>query len=178
MTNIVSGESETWYPNGEETWVSGSIFNPDANQTFIDTYNSDLLEIPTNHTITEANLSLASYWNQAPYQNSTFGANQLHQWNGSSVNLTVDNDTSLMTLDTITSYNIIEDFEVTSMVPSGGWLSLGHHGDRWTVIGNNTTITSSSNMDLPSNGIGNSSFLATTGLGDLENQSMHVYGVL
>ena len=166
MTNIVSGESETWYPNGEETWVSESIFNPDANQTFIDTYNSDLLEIPTNHTITEANLT-CFILNQAPYQNSTFGANQLHQWNGSSVNLTVDNDTSLMTLDTITSYNIIEDFEVTSMVPSGGWLSLGHHGDRWTVIGNNTTITSSSNMDLPSNRIGNSSFLATTGLGDL-----------
>ena len=35
------------------------------------------------------------------------------------------------------------------------------------LLDNNTTITSSSNMDLPSNGIGNSSFLATTGLGDL-----------
>ena len=167
MTNIVSGQSDTWYPEEEETWISESTFSPDENQTFIDTYNNSLLEIPRNHTITEANLSISSFWNHAPYQNSTFGANELNQWNGSSVNLALDNDTSLLALATTTASNIIEDFEVTSPVPSGGWLSLGHHGDRWTIVNNNTTIITSSNMNLPNNGIANTSFLATTGLGDL-----------
>ena len=41
-----------------------------------------MLQVPANHTITEANLSLSSLWNPVTYQNSTFGSNQSFMWNG------------------------------------------------------------------------------------------------
>ena len=140
-------------PNAEQEWVGETTFAPNQNQTHTDTQNSDLLEIPANHTITEANLSLSSWWNSVPYQNVTFGSNETQGWNGTSVNLVADADAELLTLEKLNSSNIIEDFEVVSAVPAGGWLSSGQDSAVWVIVNGGVDIVSNSSMSIPTNGV-------------------------
>lgn len=167
ITNFVIAESQVWHPNAEQEWVGETTFAPNPNQTHTDTQNSNLLEIPANHTITEANLSLSSWWNSVPYQNVTFGSNETQGWNGTSVNLVADADAELLTLEKLNSSNIIEDFEVVSAVPAGGWLSSGQDSAVWVIVNGGVDIVSNSSMSIPTNGVENTSFLASTGTGDL-----------
>ncbi|MEC7589910.1 MAG: hypothetical protein VX483_05120, partial [Candidatus Thermoplasmatota archaeon] len=52
-------------------------------------------------------------------------------------------------------------------MPTGGWLPSGRDGDVWTIAGFGAPLTSNSGMLLPDDGFQNTSFLATTGNGDL-----------
>ena len=43
-----------------------SIFEPEENLTYVEYTDSGILQVPRNHTITNANLSLSSVWNPLP----------------------------------------------------------------------------------------------------------------
>ena len=74
LANFVSSSSQAWSPNEENSWDSEVSFSPNGNLTYVNETNSDMFQVPANHTITEANLSLSSFWNPVTYQNSTFGS--------------------------------------------------------------------------------------------------------
>ena len=168
LANFVSGNSQAWTPNEENSWDSEVSFSPNGNLTYVNETNGDMFQVPANHTITAANLSLSSFWNPVSYQNSTFGSNQSLQWNGSLIDTEIKSNNQHLTLEKVNTANNVDDFEIVSTVPSGGWLTNGIDGEVWTIVQNNTTLTSSSNMNLPISGFENTSFLSTTGKGDLQ----------
>ena len=86
---------------------------------------------------------------------------------------TIANDQNLI-LQKINTANTVNDFEVASPVPSDGWLTNGISGAVWTIVQNNTTLFSNSNMNLPVSGYQNTSFLSTTGNGDINLMLKHV----
>ena len=158
VANFVSGNSQAWTPNEENSWDSEVSFSPNGNLTYVNETNGDMFQVPANHTITAANLSLSSFWNPVSYQNSTFGSNQSLQWNGSLIDTEIKSNNQHLTLEKVNTANNVDDFEIVSTVPSGGWLTNGIDGEVWTIVQNNTTLTSSSNMNLPINGFENTSF--------------------
>jgi len=171
VSNYVTNSAYAWNPNEPQNRTTENTFSPLNNVDFVDAVESDLLEIPVNHTVTEANLSLSSFWNPISYDNTTFGSNESASWNGTLSNVIINQQSQHITIEQEKTANIIDDFETAVAVPSGGWLTNGPDGDIWTIVANNTSIVSNSNMILPNSGFGNSSFLSTTGRGDLtENQ--------
>ena len=171
VSNYVTNSAYAWNPNEPQNRTTENTFSPLNNVDFVDAVESDLLEIPVNHTVTEANLSLSSFWNPISYDNTAFGSNESALWNGTLSNVIINQQSQHITIEQEKTANIIDDFETAVAVPSGGWLTNGPDGDVWTIVANNTSIVSNSNMTLPNSGFGNSSFLSTTGRGDLtENQ--------
>ena len=75
-SNLVIGESQALVADSENNFQSEATFEPDENLSYVEKIDSGILQVPRNHTITEANLSLSSMWNSVAYQNSTFGKNQ------------------------------------------------------------------------------------------------------
>ena len=165
LTNLVAADSESWSPEPVQVWSETEGFAPAENQSHLDVQAADLLQVPANHTITDANLTVSSLWNPIPYQNTTFGYNQQSQWHGTITN--VEENSAALTLEKLNVSNIAEDFEQVSAVPDGGWLPSGRDGEVWMIAGIDTPIPSNSGMSIPDKGFQNSSFLATTGAGDL-----------
>ena len=165
VSNFVAADNGSWHPESAQDWSSMEEFVLAQNQTHLDIQDSDLIQIPANHTITEANLTVSSLWNPVNYQNTTFGYNQPSQWNGTLTNL--QENSAALTLEKLNVSNIAEDFETVSAIPTGGWLPSGPNGEVWTIAGIGAPLTSNSGMLLPDDGFQNTSFLATTGNGDL-----------
>ena len=165
VSNFVAADNGSWHPESAQDWSSMEEFVLAQNQTYLDIQDSDLIQIPANHTITEANLTVSSLWNPVNYQNTTFGYNQPSQWNGTLTNL--QENSATLTLEKLNVSNIAEDFETVSAIPTGGWLPSGPDGEVWTIAGIGAPLTSNSGMLLPDDGFQNTSFLATTGNGDL-----------
>jgi len=86
VSNLVIAQSQALMTEPENNYQSEVTFEPDENLTFVEKIDTGILQVPRNHTITEANLSLSSIWNSVPYQNSTFGQDQTFVWNGSVTN--------------------------------------------------------------------------------------------
>ena len=168
-SNLVIGESQALVADSENNFQSEATFEPDENLSYVEKIDSGILQVPRNHTITEANLSLSSMWNSVAYQNSTFGKNQSLMWNGSLTNIELSPNDQNLILQKINTANTVNDFEVASPVPSDGWLTSGISGAVWTIVQNNTTLFSNSNMNLPISGYQNTSFLSTTGNGDINS---------
>ena len=169
ISNLVIGESQALVTEPENTYQSEMTFDPDENLTYVEKIDTGILQVPRNHTITEANLSLSSIWNSVPYQHSTFGKNQSLMWNGSLTNTELSPSNQNLILQKINTANTVNDFEVVSPVPSDGWLTSGSSGAVWTIVQNNTTLVSNSNMNIPISGYQNTSFLSTTGNGDINS---------
>ena len=165
LTNIVAADSGSWSSEPVRVWSETEGFVITENQSYLDVQAGELLQVPENHTITAANLTVSSLWNPISYQNTTFGYNQASQWHGSLTNL--EENSAALTLEKLNVSNIAEDFEQVSAVPDGGWLPSGRDGEIWTIAGIGGSIVSNSSMALPDVGFQNSSFLATTGIGDL-----------
>ena len=96
-SNFVIGGSQALVADSENNYEYEATFEPDENLTYVEKTDSGILQVPRNHTITNANLSLSSVWNPVAYQNSTFGKNQSHMWNGSLTNTELSpNDQNLI----------------------------------------------------------------------------------
>ena len=164
VSNFVAGDNGSWHPESAQDWSSMEEFVLAQNQTYLDIQDSDLIQIPANHTITEANLTVSSLWNPVNYQNTTFGYNQPSQWNGTLTNL--QENSATLTLEKLNVSNIAEDFETVSAT---FWrlVTKWADGEVWTIAGIGAPLTSNSGMLLPDDGFQNTSFLATTGNGDL-----------
>ena len=85
-SNFVIDGSQALVPDQENNYEFEVTFEPEENLSYVEYTDSGILQVPRNHTITNANLSLSSVWNPVAYQNSTFGKNQSHMWNGSLTN--------------------------------------------------------------------------------------------
>ena len=168
-SNFFIDGSQALVPDQENNYEYEATFEPEENLTYVEYTDSGILQVPRNHTITNANLSLSSVWNPVAYQNSTFGKNQSHMWNGSLTNTAISLNDQNLALQKINTANSINDFEAASPVPSNGWLTNGISGAAWTIVQNNTTLFSNSNMNLPISGYQNTSFLSTTGNGDIDS---------
>ena len=166
-SNLLVGDSQALVPNAENNYQSETVFTPEQNLTYVEYTDTGILQVPRNQTITDANLSLSSMWNPVTYQNSTFGKNQTFMWNGDLSDIEISAKTQNLILERVNTANTINDFEVASNVPSDGWLANGLNGDVWTIVQNNSNLISNSNMNLPNSGYQNSSFLSTTGNGDI-----------
>ena len=169
VSNLVIAQSQALMTEPENNFQSEVTFEPDENLTFVEKIDTGILQVPRNHTITEADLSLSSIWNSVPYQNSTFGQDQTFLWNGSVTNVEQSSTTQNLILERVNTANTVNNFEVSSPVPSDGWLGSGPSGDVWTIVQNNSTLVSASNMNLPNSGYDNTSFLSTTGNGDINS---------
>jgi hypothetical protein len=168
-SNLLVGDSQALVPNAENNYQSETVFTPEQNLTYVEHTNTGILQVPRNQTITDANLSLSSMWNSVTYQNSTFGNNQTFMWNGDLSDTEISPNSQNLILERVNTANTINDFEVASNVPSDGWLTNGLNGDLWTIVQNNSNLLSSSNMILPNSGYQNTSFLSTTGNGDINS---------
>ena len=71
VSNFVAADNGSWHPESAQDWSSMEEFVLAQNQTYLDIQDSDLIQIPANHTITEANLTVSSLWNPVNYQNTT-----------------------------------------------------------------------------------------------------------
>ena len=168
-SNFVIDGSQALVPDQENNYEYEVTFEPEENLTYVEYTDSGILQVPRNHTITNANLSLSSVWNPVAYQNSTFGNNQSLSWGGSLSNTEVSPTNQNLILQRVHTANTVNDFEIASAVPSDGWLTSGPNGDVWNIVQNNTVLFSNSNMNLPISGYQNTSFLSTTGNGDLNS---------
>ena len=140
VSNLVIAQSQALMTEPENNYQSEVTFEPDENLTFVEKIDTGILQVPRNHTITEANLSLSSVWNSVPYQNSTFGQDQTFVWNGSVTNVEQSSTTHNLILERVNTANTVNNFEVSSPVPSDGWLGSGPSGDVWTIVQNNSTL--------------------------------------
>ena len=168
-SNFVIDGSQALVPGQENNYQYEVTFDPEENLTYVEYTESGIFQVPRNHTITSANLSLASVWNPVAYQNSTFGNDQSLSWSGSLSNTEVSPKNQNLILQRVNTANSVNDFEIASAVPSDGWLTTGPNGDVWNIVQNNTVLSSNSNMNLPISGYQNTSFLSTTGNGDLNS---------
>ena len=168
-SNLLVGDSQALVPDAENNYQSETVFTPEQNLTYVEYTDTGILQVPRNQTITDANLSLSSMWNPVTYQNSTFGNNQTFMWNGDLSDTEISPKTQNLILERVNTANTINDFEVASNVPGDGWLTNGMNGDVWTIVQNNSNLISNSNMNLPNSGYENTSFLSTTGNGDINS---------
>ena len=168
-SNFVIDGSQALVPDQENNYEYEVTFEPEENLTYVEYTDSGILQVPRNHTITNANLSLSSVWNPVAYQNSIFGNNQSLSWSGSLSNTEISPTNQNLILQRVNTANTVNDFEIASAVPSDGWLTSGPNGDAWKIVQNNTVLFSNSNMNLPISGYQNTSFLSTTGNGDLNS---------
>ena len=168
-SNLLAGDSQALVPDAENNYQSENVFTPGQNLTYVEYTDTGILQVPRNQTITDANLSLSSMWNPVTYQNSTFGNNQTFMWNGDLSDTEISPKTQNLILERVSTANTINDFEVASNVPGDGWLTNGLNGDVWTIVQNNSNLISNSNMNLPNSGYQNTSFLSTTGNGDINS---------
>ena len=68
-SNFVIDGSQALVPGQENNYQYEVTFNPEENLTYVEFTDSGIFQVPRNHTITSANLSLASVWNPVAYQN-------------------------------------------------------------------------------------------------------------
>ena len=172
LVNFAFDRGQSWDSNEERIWVQDMEFNPHSNLTHINSTTSSLLKVPYNHTITSSAMTISPTWNDIEFDNSLFGKNQTHQWNGTYTKTEISDAGEHVRLQRNYSLNKITDFENVSNVPSEGWMANGLDNGVWNISQNNSTFVTASGMTLPSNGHNNSSFLSTTGEGDLIS-SMH-----
>ena len=171
LTSSFSNSVSAWDSGAENNWSRQVTLDLADNMTYVNTTTYDVFQVPSNHTITQANLGLSNYWNEVNYSNTSFGTGTQNEWNGTSHNTEPDENTGDLRLLKTNSLNQINDFETVSSVPGNGWLANGMNSSIWTVIENNSNLNSQSNMQLPNSGYQNSSFLGTFGNGDLPSNT-------
>ena len=171
LTSSLSKSVSAWDSGPENNWSRLVTLDLADNMSYVNTTSYDVFQVPSNHTITQANLGLSNYWNEVNYSNTSFGTGTQNEWNGTSHHTEPDENTGNLRLLKTNSSNQINDFERVSSVPGNGWLANGMNSSIWTVIENNSNLNSQSNMQLPNSGYQNSSFLGTFGNGDLSSNT-------
>ena len=172
LSSAITAKQSNWTPEPEATWINEVDFTATGVNTSLNFTQSAMLEIPTNHTVTSTQATISPMWDKIYPSESRFGHNQTLGWSGNLNNVEVSSNSNQLRLQANSSLNHNTDFETSTIVPGHGWIANGHDDEIWTIVGNNTTLSSNSGMLLPVNGHNNTSFLATSGLGDL-TQNMH-----
>ena len=163
----ISQANSAWQPNPPLEQNHSSQYDLPANFSYINVTDSNLLQVPNNHTFTQASMKISDFWNDKLIDSSqiNFSANYTDQ--SLSSNYSIFNNGESLQLMADNASNFIEDFEIISSVPSDGWIPTGGNNSIWSIHENNVTINSQSMMNLPSKGYQDTGFLSTTGFGDL-----------
>ena len=172
LSSAFTGKQSNWAPEPEATWINEVDFTATGINTSLNFTQSAMLEIPTNHTVTSTQATISPVWDKIYPSESRFGHNQTLGWSGNLNNVEVSSNSNQLRLQANSSLNHNTDFETSTIVPGHGWIANGQDDEIWTIVSNNTTLSSNSGMSLPVNGHNNSSFLSSSGLGDL-TQNMH-----
>ena len=171
LTSNLSNSVSAWDSGQENNWSREMTLDLADNMTYVNTTSYDVFQVPSNHTITQANLGLSNYWNEVNFSSTSFGTSTQKEWNGTNHHTESDENTGNLRLLKTNASNQINDFETVSSVPSNGWLANGMNSSIWRIIENNSNLNSQSNMQLPNSGHQNSSFLGTFGKGDLSSNT-------
>ena len=171
LTSNLSNSVSAWDSGQENNWSREVTLDLADNMTYVNTTSYDVFQVPSNHTITQANLGLSNYWNEVNFSSTSFGTSTQNEWNGTDYHTEPDENTGNLRLLKTNASNQINDFETVSSVPSNGWLANGMNSSIWRIIENNSNLNSQSNMQLPNSGHQNSSFLGTFGKGDLSSNT-------
>ena len=75
LTNVVNADEASWSTNAPNISDIEVEFELADNMTQLNVTDRTMFEIPANHTVTAANLTLSSYWNPVVYQNTSFEGN-------------------------------------------------------------------------------------------------------
>ena len=171
LTTNLGGSVSAWDSGLENNWSREVTLDLADNMTYVNTTSYDVFQVPSNHTITQADLGLSNYWNAANFSNTSYGFGTQNDWSGTNYDTETDEGTGSLRLLKTNVSNQINDFEKISNVPSNGWLANGANSNIWTIIPNNSNLNSQSAMQLPSSGYQNTSFLGTFSEGDISSNT-------
>ena len=171
LTTNLGGSVSAWDSGLENNWSREVTLDLGDNMTYVNTTSYDVFQVPSNHTITQADLGLSNYWNAANFSNTSYGFGTQNDWSGMNYDTETDEGTGSLRLLKTNVSNQINDFENISNVPSNGWLANGANSNIWTIIPNNSNLNSQSAMQLPSSGYQNTSFLGTFSEGDISSNT-------
>ena len=170
LINIQAQDSSLWQSEDPVYWNNEIDFFPDANQSFINTTESSMIQVPANHTFTSGQLEVAPIWQEYNSTDIIIDSSIGDQWSGTHNDTVVAAANNELRLKRNSSFSQLTDFETTTVVPSQGWLGSGINDQAWTIQSpSNNTPNTQSNMNLPIEGINGSGFLSTLGEGDLSS---------
>ena len=170
LINVQAQNTSSWQPEEPLEWNNKIDFFPESNQSFINTTESSMIQIPANHTFTSGQLEVSPIWQASNFTDVIIDSNNGDQWLGTHNDTVVSPTNNQLRLTRNTSFGQLTDFETTTVVPSGGWLGNGDNHQSWTILSpSNSSPITQSNMNLPTEGINGSGFLSTTGEGDLSS---------
>ena len=107
LTSSFSNSVSAWDSGEENNWSREVTLDLADNMTYVNTTTYDVFQVPSNHTITQANLGLSNYWNEVNYSNTSFGTGTQNEWNGTSHNTEPDENTGNLRLLKTNSLNQI-----------------------------------------------------------------------
>ncbi len=159
--------SSSLLPEAEQDTTGDLFFHPPVNQSSVNSSLSSAIVVPSNQTFLGGTLDIEPLWNISSGNGSQFGVASTHQWNGTHYNTNGIGHGGKLTLATNSSLGSITNFE-SSVVVAPGWMGTGHDHEVWSIQRPSITpFSSSSGMQVPSNGSNSVGFLATQALGDL-----------
>ena len=168
LINVPAQNSTSWQSEDPLEWNNKIDFFPSSNQSFLNTTESSMIQIPANHTFTSGHLDVSPIWQPTDSTEVIVDATSGEQWSGTHNDTAVSSMSNELRLIRNTSFSQLTDFETTAVVPAQGWLGNGVSHRSWTILSpSNSSPTSQSGMSLPSEGVNGTGFLSTTGEGDL-----------
>ncbi|MAK20324.1 MAG: hypothetical protein CMA05_03320, partial [Euryarchaeota archaeon] len=93
LTSNLSNSVSAWDSGQENNWSREVTLDLADNMTNVNTTSYDVFQVPSNHTITQANLGLSNYWNGVNFSNTSFGTDTQNEWNGTNHHTEADDNT-------------------------------------------------------------------------------------
>ena len=94
LTTNLGGSVSAWDSGLENNWSREVTLDLADNMTYVNTTSYDVFQVPSNHTITQADLGLSNYWNAANFSNTSYGSGTLNEWIGSNYDTETDETTA------------------------------------------------------------------------------------
>ena len=168
LINVQAQNSSSWQSEEPLNWNNNIDFLPSANQSYINTTESSMIQIPANHTFKSGQLEISPIWQPSNTSHVIVDSSNGDQWFGDHNDTIISTTNNELRLKRNSSFSQLTDFETTTTVPSQGWFANGINQYHWSILTpSNSSSNSQSNMNLPTEGINASGFLSTTGDGDL-----------
>ena len=153
LINVQAQNTSSWQPEEPLDWNNKIDFFPESNQSFINTTESSMIQIPANHTFTSGQLEVSPIWQASNFTDAIIDSNNGDQWFGTHNDTVVSPTNNELRLTRNTSFGQLTDFETTTVVPSGGWLGNGDNHQSWTILSpSNSSPITQSNINLPTEG--------------------------
>ena len=73
LTTNLGDSVSAWDSGLENNWSREVTLDLADNMTYVNTTSYDVFQVPSNHTITQADLGLSNYWNEVNFSNTSYG---------------------------------------------------------------------------------------------------------